>query len=521
TTPHPPLRAGDGGSSATEKETGSAMQRTIVRRLPPHLFERPEDEQKFRYARAMAEKSRASMVGQWRSLGRGKKKQAWPAADEQVGVDTFILNLRMWLLQRSLTGCLERMEGKDPAREDGEVPRPFLYYKYQPPNQPDTSPLRPQKNWAKAYHGTWFYGLWSILHHGILLESQDEGQGHEFWFPGAFVSPLLETANWYSRPHDVFGDEMFHRVIVEVYYDPKQVKKIREKGGKQVIVPSSGVAVSGVIFQPNSPPEKGRERFESWDNELEVVPETVRQRREGRFNVFTPAPPPPPPAPESKEQEALKQFLEEPEEATPQIEAPKKKRKAVLAPAAPPTPEPAAPAAAVAAEVWERSRSRSKAVREKKKAKKGKLKKRRNRGRLRAASSSDSGEAVAGRRQRASSTSSAEKRQRSKDLFVFRQATGCGTSWVLETQSGGQAAVFGQPKSTGHGPSFRGAPSPPRGMWTVWGCPFFLTEQVPKRQPLGPFTFQVPFMEMSYREEEQVGHLEFLVKEAPIEDDAL
>ena len=40
-------------------------------------------------------------------------------------------------------------------------------------------------------------------------------QGHEFWFPGAFVSPLLETANWYSRPHDVFGDEMFHRVIVE------------------------------------------------------------------------------------------------------------------------------------------------------------------------------------------------------------------------------------------------------------------------------------------------------------------
>ena len=27
--------------------------------------------------------------------------------------------------------------------------------------------------------------------------------------------------------------------------------------------------------------------------------------------------------------------------------------------------------------------------------------------------------------------------------------------------------------------------------WTVWGCPFFLTEQVPKRQPLGPFTFQV------------------------------
>ena len=31
--------------------------------------------------------------------------------------------------------------------------------------------------WKDAYHGTWFYGLWSLLFHGILLESRNEDQG--------------------------------------------------------------------------------------------------------------------------------------------------------------------------------------------------------------------------------------------------------------------------------------------------------------------------------------------------------
>lgn len=35
--------------------------------------------------------------------------------------------------------------------------------------------------WMPAYHGTWFYGLWSILHHGIILESSNEGKGLGGW----------------------------------------------------------------------------------------------------------------------------------------------------------------------------------------------------------------------------------------------------------------------------------------------------------------------------------------------------
>ena len=34
-----------------------------------------------------------------------------------------------------------------------------------------------EKSWDEAYHGTWFYGLWSLLYHGILLESRNVGEG--------------------------------------------------------------------------------------------------------------------------------------------------------------------------------------------------------------------------------------------------------------------------------------------------------------------------------------------------------
>ena len=41
-----------------------------------------------------------------------------------------------------------------------------------------TAPVSAETSgWLPAYHGTWFYGLWSILHHGIFLESTDEGRG--------------------------------------------------------------------------------------------------------------------------------------------------------------------------------------------------------------------------------------------------------------------------------------------------------------------------------------------------------
>lgn len=51
------------------------------------------------------------------------------------------------------------------------------YAEYINPKQP----LRAGKSWKSAYHGTWFYSLWSILYHGILLESINTSAGCHKW----------------------------------------------------------------------------------------------------------------------------------------------------------------------------------------------------------------------------------------------------------------------------------------------------------------------------------------------------
>lgn len=109
-----------------------------------------------------------------------------------------------------------------------------------------------------------------------------------------------------------------------------------------------------------------------------------------------------------------------------------------------------------------------------------------------------------------------------KDHFVLRQASEGNTSrWVLENQSG-QATIFGTPKYSGNGPPFRGKPSPPRGMWTVWGCPFVLSDTMPQKDAIpSPFTFEVPFAKMHFREEGRLGYLDIDVFNAAIEDESL
>eukprot|EP00435_Cladocopium_sp_Y103_P018707 s3806_g4.t1 len=113
-------------------------------------------------------------------------------------------------------------------------------------------------------------------------------------------------------------------------------------------------------------------------------------------------------------------------------------------------------------------------------------------------------------------------RDNGKDRFVMRQACeGSTTRWVLENQSG-QPSVFGTPKYSGHGPPFRGSPSPPRGMWTVWGCPFVLSDTMPQRDAIpSPFTFEVPFAKMHFHEEGRLGYLDIEVFNVGIEEEHL
>mmetsp|Transcript_72509 Transcript_72509/g.167984 ORF Transcript_72509/g.167984 Transcript_72509/m.167984 type:complete len:113 (+) Transcript_72509:182-520(+) len=76
----------------------------------------------------------------------------------------------------------------------------------------------------------------------------------------------------YARAQCVFGDGMYHRVLLEVLYDPHRVRRQRLRGGVQIVLPSAGVSLKGVRFMPNQPAQKGEERLDSWDPNLEAVP---------------------------------------------------------------------------------------------------------------------------------------------------------------------------------------------------------------------------------------------------------
>lgn len=223
---------------------------------------------KFEKTVAAAEASRKDKVLLWRKFARGKGKQSWPKVHR-----VNFAQLKGWLKARHLFDCLflRRLKRRDFAEmrlspADGVRILWGSYRNVTAPVSAETS------GWLPAYHGTWFYGLWSILHHGIFLESTNEGRGHEFWAPGVYVTRRFETAREYARPHQLFSDGTFYRCVVKVRYNPQEVRKQRKKGGDQVVVPSCAVVIEEVFFCANDPPTKGEERFEDWQDELEVIP---------------------------------------------------------------------------------------------------------------------------------------------------------------------------------------------------------------------------------------------------------
>ena len=236
------------------------------------------------FAIAKAEKGRASMVATWKKLANGKGKPFVERSElaGPPGLDRELFNhhFQSWLSERGLEDALERDPKKDPAPAelaDCKPNFPCLYYKYKAPRIPDTAQIQPGPKWKRAYHGTWFYGLRSILRHGVLLESNDKGKGHEFSEPGLCVAPGLAKGIWFARPHAVFDDGLFHRAIIEVAYDPSQAtQKRNKKKNANITVSSDAVAITAVIIQPNSHVSAGEERFTGWDEELEIIPRITK-----------------------------------------------------------------------------------------------------------------------------------------------------------------------------------------------------------------------------------------------------
>jgi hypothetical protein len=197
-----------------------------------------------------------ALVDQWREVSKPRKQgpgKAMPAGCKVDFPDLF----NLWLQRRGLEDALEYT-----GEEQG-----WRVYKYVRP------PLvHSDETWERAFHGTWWYSVWLVLHTGVFLESDDRSLGHDFWEPGVYCSPNMDTGLWYSRPQVMFNDGVFHRVLFELRVDPKQRKVNRKKGGTQWVFPSGAVQLYAVWVRPNAPPKNGEERVNGWEPQLEAVP---------------------------------------------------------------------------------------------------------------------------------------------------------------------------------------------------------------------------------------------------------
>ena len=101
-----------------------------------------------------------------------------------------------------------------------------------------------------------------------------ETQATNLGCPQLFIVLLVKkkTAWDHARPQLVFEDGAYHRVVLHVKYDEKQLLKTRQRGGHQLVLPPQAISIEQVVFLVNAPPANGEERVDDWDPRLEVLP---------------------------------------------------------------------------------------------------------------------------------------------------------------------------------------------------------------------------------------------------------
>ncbi|CAK0793183.1 unnamed protein product [Prorocentrum cordatum] len=191
-----------------------------------------------------------------------KRKPVPPGPDHVLAYCVQMLNA--WFGQRDLP-ALERGEAFQRPEAGGAT----VQYSFDASTY---SRVKPESHWHQAWHGTWFYAIWSILSNGVLIRSDDESKGHEFWVPGVFCSPNFSTAREYARAHALFGDGLYHRVVLELRVDPSRQQENRQRGGVQWVFPEDAVALHRVVVLPNDPQQTGEERLDAWTPEDEALP---------------------------------------------------------------------------------------------------------------------------------------------------------------------------------------------------------------------------------------------------------
>lgn len=223
--------------------------------VPPPPSRADPGDDSFASRVAIASQSQGSLVGLWRKLSRPRREGAVPQEPSHCDQRSRLL-LDQWFDVRSLGQVLQPVQLN--------VSPCWQAYRYL------QEPI--SESWVPAFHGSWWYAIWSIARTGIVLASDSMDKGHEFWQPGVYCSPLFGTAKSYARPHVLFADGVYHRVLVELRVDPSRQLRSRERGGQQWVFPVEAVKIFAVWVQMNAPPETGEERLRDWVPELEAVP---------------------------------------------------------------------------------------------------------------------------------------------------------------------------------------------------------------------------------------------------------
>eukprot|EP00933_Yihiella_yeosuensis_P013381 TRINITY_DN12425_c1_g3_i1.p1 TRINITY_DN12425_c1_g3~~TRINITY_DN12425_c1_g3_i1.p1 ORF type:complete len:533 (+),score=97.88 TRINITY_DN12425_c1_g3_i1:101-1600(+) len=205
---------------------------------------------------ASAARDTEDLVTKWREVCKPRRAGAVARKPRASKLD-FLDLFDRWLEDRGLADALEH----DGYRNG------WVAYRYR-----RDPVVKSESHWETAFHGSWWYSAWLVLHSGVFLESDDRSKGHDFWEPGVYCTPNLNTARWYARPHILFGDGVYHRIIFELRVDPEKRIRNRKRGGVQWVFKPDAVSLHGILVQRNAPPWNGEERINDWDASLEARP---------------------------------------------------------------------------------------------------------------------------------------------------------------------------------------------------------------------------------------------------------
>ena len=140
-----------------------------------------------------AETARGALADKWWNESRPRRQGA-PGSMPVACRELFPALFEEWLENRQAS----HLVGARQSSED--------WYVYSLPWKPGERTGLDPGNWVRAFHGTRWYAVWSILNSKVLLESNNHALGHDFGESGVYCTPEITTARSYGIPHELFDD---------------------------------------------------------------------------------------------------------------------------------------------------------------------------------------------------------------------------------------------------------------------------------------------------------------------------